>query len=234
MNREQSPKRVTQAELRKQATKDAKSNFQINRILGLWKDWGLFDQSLKAFKNSVALWNLQDQEKFFLYMDVFGCLFVKLDYAQKILDENASLAVVAIFLHVDRNDETHNKMASRLIAGLSAQERQEVWRLHCLRELPEFLQYLPNVHTRLHLLLPEELREPCKSNTSLRTVWTGLPEISDWNHKLRVCSSWYLKKALALRPGDKIWEKVTKKYDDLGLFLRDDPDFETLRAQLTQ
>lgn len=239
MNRDQSPKRsdslerVTEKGLRKQAEKDAKSTAQIAKILKAWQESGLSDQSIEAFKNTVASWNLQDQDKFFSHLNVFGKLFVKLDYAHKVLGENSSLGVVAIFLHlVDRGSKTCQKLASRLITGLPPQERQEVWRLYCLRELPDYLQYLPNIHTRLHLLFPEELQRACQHNTSLRTIWTGLPEISDWNRKLRLCSSWYLEKAFALRPGNKIWAKVTQEYADLGLLLREDSDYEILRAQL--
>lgn len=242
MNRDRSPKRsdslerVTEKGLRKQAVKDTKSTARIAAILKAWQESGLSDQAIEAFKNAVASWNLQDQDNFFCGLNVFGKLFVKLDYAHKVLGEDSSLGVVAIFLHlVDGGSKAHeDEMACRLADGLSPQERREVWRLHCLRELPDFLQYLPNVHVRLHLLLPKEFRVPCKINTSLHSLWTALPEIDDWNHKYRLCSSWYLEKALALQTTDKIWWKVATKYNDMGQLFEEDPDFETLRAQLTQ
>jgi hypothetical protein len=241
MNRDRSPKRsdslerVTEKGLHKQAVKDAKSTAQIAKILKAWQESGLSDQAIEAFKNAVVSWNLQEQEKFFCCLNAFGKLFIKLDYAHQVLGEDSSLGVVAIFLHViDAGSRSYEEMACHLADGLSPQERQEVWRLHCLRELPDFLQYLPNVHTRLHLLLPKELRVPCSINTSLHTLWTALPKIDDWNHKLRLCSSWYLKKALALRTTDKIWWKVATKYNDMGLLFEEDPDFATLCAQFTQ
>lgn len=230
----ESLERVTEKGLQKQAEKDVKSVIQMSNILKLWKESGLSFQYISVLMKAVASWNIQDQAKFYRCLDAFGKLAVKLDYAHKVLDENPSLGVVAIFLHtIEEGNRSYEFVARRLTAGLSAQERQEVWRLYCARELPEHMQYLPTIHFRLHLLLPKKLRRSCKSNSSLYTVWISLPQF-DWNRKLYLCSSWYMEQVLALRQGDKIWQKVVKKYDNLGLLLQKDPSFETLRAQLTE
>lgn len=207
---------------------------QINDLVKKATGIGVAPETLSECRKAVQGWKLKEQWNFlWQILPQYKGLPVE-EFNRAIAASNTPfLGVLAsLLIQVGPGNTEAIDFFIELAKDLTAQQLKEVFEIHLSYFISEAYFYVPWFEARIRLCLPPALRTPCSYHRSFSTFWTFLPESEDGYRKYKLCARWFLNKAMALQPGDSIYEDVMHSGYCLGKLLKNDPDFPALAAEI--